>query len=73
MLYHENIKTIGIITPAGRLAPELLEAGISALKKEGLRVRGPAPLPECKVAYLADAKLECLVNCIFVDYCNSTF
>ncbi|MBR7103581.1 MAG: LD-carboxypeptidase [Lentisphaeria bacterium] len=53
MLYHENIKTIGIITPAGRLAPELLEAGISALKKEGLRVRGPAPLPECKVAYLA--------------------
>ena len=53
MIYPENIRRIGIITPAGRLAPELMESGIAVLRKEGIKVETPAPLPECKVAYLA--------------------
>lgn len=53
MMYPEHIKTVGIITPAGKLAAELLEAGIAALRKEGIKVKGPQSLPDCKVAYLA--------------------
>jgi muramoyltetrapeptide carboxypeptidase len=53
MIYPENIRKVGIITPAGRLAPELMESGIAALRKEGIKVDEPAPLPECKTAYLA--------------------
>ena len=53
MLYPENIRTVGVIAPAGRLAPELAEAGLAVLRREGLKVRGPAPLPECGVPYLA--------------------
>ena len=53
MLYPENIRTVGVIAPAGRLAPELAEAGLALLRREGLKVRGPVPLRECGVSYLA--------------------
>ncbi|MBE6394016.1 MAG: LD-carboxypeptidase [Lentisphaerae bacterium] len=53
MIYPDTIRRVGIITPAGRLAPELVESGIAVLRKEGIKVDSPAPLPECKVAYLA--------------------
>ena len=53
MIFPENIRRVGIITPAGRLAPELMESGITLLRKEGIRVDEPEALPECKVAYLA--------------------
>jgi len=53
MLYPENIRTVGVISPAGRLAPELAEAGLALLRREGLKVRGPVPLKECGVPYLA--------------------
>lgn len=53
MIYPDTIRRVGIITPAGRLAPELMESGLAILRKEGIKVDSPAPLPECKVAYLA--------------------
>ena len=58
MIYPENIKTVGIISPAGKLAPELQEAGIAVLRKEGIKVKGPLPLPDCKVSYLAGTPEE---------------
>lgn len=51
--FPENIRTVGVITPAGRLAPELMESGIAELRKAGIRVKGPESLPECRVSYLA--------------------
>ena len=51
--FPDNIRTVGVITPAGRLAPELMESGIAELRKAGIRVKGPESLPECRVSYLA--------------------
>ena len=53
MIYPDTIRRVGIITPAGRLAPELIESGIAVLRKDGIKVDAPEPLAECKVAYLA--------------------
>ena len=53
MLFPDRIRTIGVIAPAGRLAPELAESGMAVLRKEGLKVKGPLAVAECGVSYLA--------------------
>ena len=58
MLYPDHIRTVGIIAPAGKLAPELLESGIAALRKCGLKVKGPASAADYPVPYLAGSPEE---------------
>ena len=53
MLFPDTIRTIGVIAPAGRLAPELAESGRTVLRREGLKVKGPLAVSECGVSYLA--------------------
>lgn len=44
MLYPEHIRTVGIISPAGRLGRELFDSGLAVLRREGLRVKLPGRL-----------------------------
>ena len=58
MLFPDTIRTIGVIAPAGRLAPELAESGRTVLRREGLKVKGPLAVPECGVSYLSGSPEE---------------